>query len=214
MRRHFCGILTDNCVSALVRPLQHCSSHWSRHLRLQIWFNGCLGAAHLTASILEEGPVFIGSDYRLLVSIRDPFRWVVSAYLFYGLRGQEFGTRNDMGETHDARAMVKLVLGNERFEKLPKWPEEMFYSDFIRSLSVPDGLLIEMSRQIGYGQLAAGYPKYTTAQEFEDGFNIIDPVNNQTTGYKVRCQIGALPLVAAAYPEKSIFRSPTGRISL
>jgi hypothetical protein len=28
------------------------------------------------------------SDYRLLVSIRDPIKWLVSSYLFYGLRGQ------------------------------------------------------------------------------------------------------------------------------
>ena len=74
-RKALCATLPDDCV----------------------WLSPMGGAAGLNR-FLEPGTTLQGTqwpqlvpgvaDYRLLVSIRDPFKWLVSSYLFYGLRGQ------------------------------------------------------------------------------------------------------------------------------
>jgi hypothetical protein len=51
--------------------------------------------ARLQAVEELPGPIADDGDYRLLSVTRDPFRWLVSSYVYYGLKGREYGQGED-----------------------------------------------------------------------------------------------------------------------
>ena len=133
-----------------------------------IWRSDMLSAASLSAQQLQEGPIIRGADYRLLVSIRDPFRWLVSAYLYYGIRGEEYGGDTD-GHARDTVDTIRNLEGFGHTQNAV-WHKNETYSAFLRRIPIEQGLLLDIARQIGQVQLQLGLPKYNTSSEFELGF--------------------------------------------
>jgi hypothetical protein len=150
LRNALCGIMPSDCI----------------------WMSPQAGASFLTAEKIQAGPAVKGADVRLLVSIRDPFQWLISSYLFYGLRGQEYGCRIDLGESiYTRKALVSLQQGPssifKKFPHVPTWADGETYSHYLSQLTVRDGLLIDMLRQIDAAQVEAGFPKYTDASKMK-----------------------------------------------
>ena len=117
---------------------------------------GLKGASHL--DVLQAGPMLRGVPAALLVVVRDPIRWMVSSFSYFGKRGAEFaGARDwdpdceDVGgaqRSREERSVVAEVRADARFRHLPAWRARETYGQFVGRLSLRDGVLVEMARHM------------------------------------------------------------------
>jgi hypothetical protein len=119
-----------------------------------VWLN----EGGVTEKLLRKGPVFAGSDYRMLVTLRCPFKYIVSSYTYFGLRGAGWGSCT--GETNkgaDSEATeplrIREILDStatlaqwKNLPKLPEFNDDETYHAYVSRISVHDGVLVEMLR--------------------------------------------------------------------
>ena len=117
---------------------------------------GLQGASHI--DVLHAGPMLRGVPAALLVVVRDPIRWMVSSFSYFGKRGAEFaGARDwdpdceDVGgaqRSREERSVVAEVRADARFRHLPAWRARETYGQFVGRLGLRDGVLVEMARHM------------------------------------------------------------------
>ena len=118
--------------------------------------NGLEGAA--TVDVLHAGPVLRGVPAALLVVVRDPIRWMVSSFSYFGTRGAEFASARDWDpgcedgggaqRSREERSVVAEVRADARFRHLPAWRARETYGQFVGRLSLRDGVLVELARHM------------------------------------------------------------------
>ena len=138
----------------------------------------------ITPARLQDGPVFQGVDYRLLVSVRCPIEYIVSSYTYYGVRGYEEGACKgtiDPQSNEGAQGIIRirkiLSIDHTVWKDLPVLPtfkSTETYSQYTRRISVHEGLLVEMLRQIGNGD----HPGFPLLSRYDSDSGLDTLINN------------------------------------
>jgi hypothetical protein len=129
-----------------------------------VWFADNPASEFRPEDVAKHGGAILPhTDFRMLLGVRDPFAWFVSAYSYYALNGYEYDeyepTCNSRcrpvgpdysNSTHCESDLIRRVVNSEQGAKLriPAMGARETYGQFARRITVRQGVTVEYLRAV------------------------------------------------------------------